>query len=366
MEPSGAPGVPSPAQLSPGAQAPSSHPHDLAPQPGWMGGCPEIAVLGLELSGVTSRAGVAALFRRFCAACLHLDLRDVPATCLSFRLGRAGRSCCRFQLPPAVGQALLGARSRLASAAPSVSIDVWRSPAELVWLGRQRAERREGVGRQPGRADAVATWRRSGAEVAPTDSYEPQAPLAAPPAAAAAAEEAAAAPSTSADPPVAPACLPAPAPDSAPSPARLSPQGVPASADGEWELIEGILDQRGHGRATRYLVRFVGCGEEADQWLPAGQITALALAAWRRERRRQQRGSQPDSSQPDSTQPDSSQPDSSQPDSTQPDSSQPDSSQPDSPPQTTGIAGSSPQGDPVPAAPCRGGRRRGGPLPAEA
>lgn len=45
--------------------------------------------------------------------------------------------------------------------------------------------------------------------------------------------------------------------------------------------MEGVIDQRGRGSGTRYLCRFEGYGADDDMWLPASQITEVAMAAWR-------------------------------------------------------------------------------------
>lgn len=45
---------------------------------------------------------------------------------------------------------------------------------------------------------------------------------------------------------------------------------TPAGAE-EWE-IERILDKRRHGHGSQYLVRWHGCGPEADIWVPGQEL----------------------------------------------------------------------------------------------
>jgi hypothetical protein len=343
---SSAPGSTADDRQSPMARAAAPAAAPRPSQASVIGPCTEIAVLGLDLGSlITSFTAVAALFSRFCFASLHLDISHMHVTCLAFRAGRAGRSVCRLRLPPALGGALLAARCRLAVTAPGVSIDVWRQPAELAWLGEQRQRRREAASAQAGRADAAATWRHAEAPALPVPIVPaPAAPLA---------------PATS--PLVAPAPHPAPAPHVAPAlPAPVVavpaspmhspvPQGVIAmdtEEDGQWFVVEGILEQQGRGAGTRYRCRFAGCGEEEDMWLPASQITVSTLTAWRRALRGQQQGS-PAASQHDS----------------QPASAP--ARQPASQPASQSAqhhdsqVGGSPRGEPAPAAPRRSRRRAG-------
>jgi hypothetical protein len=74
------------------------------------------------------------------------------------------------------------------------------------------------------------------------------------------------------------------------------PPPIPMQEADEWFEVEGIIDQRGRGSSTVYCCRFLGYGEGADLWLPASQISEVALVDWRRGGQRewrQRQASQP-------------------------------------------------------------------------
>ncbi|KAL4854223.1 hypothetical protein ACK3TF_004927 [Chlorella vulgaris] len=91
-----------------------------------------------------------------------------------------------------------------------------------------------------------------------------------------------------------------PAPAAAFAPAAVAPLSPPLppamQAADEWFEVEDLIDQRGRGSSTVYRCRFLGYGEGADLWLPASQISEVALVAWRRggqQEWRQRQASQP-------------------------------------------------------------------------
>lgn len=321
----------------------------LPPRPDFI----HIVAKGLAVQAGAGPGEAARTFILFCRNCLHLPVpAHVHVTCIDARVGRDGRHMCRLLLPPDLCAAILGARCRLAWSAPQVSIDLWRSAGELKYLHALRMQRFEAPAALLAGQAATSRWWRSAPPPPPPATVAAAADYAAPilssralppasaalaaaapastaPAAAAinmisaaAALAAATSPASGAccsrrsarqaarlsacQPP--PAALPPttssqpvrPAPAAASAPAAVAPLSPPLppamQAADEWFEVEGLIDQRGRGSSTVYRCRFLGYGEGADLWLPASQISEVALVAWRRGGQRewrQRQASQP-------------------------------------------------------------------------
>lgn len=70
-------------------------------------------------------------------------------------------------------------------------------------------------------------------------------------------------------------------------PSREHPRPGPVvTEEGQLEnFIDKILDERKVGRGRKYLVRWVGFGEEDDEWLPRRDLEDCeALDAWEKEK----------------------------------------------------------------------------------
>jgi len=67
---------------------------------------------------------------------------------------------------------------------------------------------------------------------------------------------------------------------------ELPRPGPVVTADGQLEnFIDRIIDEKKVGRGKRYLVRWVGYGEEDDEWLPRRELEDCeALDIWEKER----------------------------------------------------------------------------------